>query len=144
MNKENGNSKNNSMKMSTDPIATDTINSWVSKMSLCMLLLASSILFYRYDTGISIPLIYRKTCSVVLIFLTCFISSLATFEFYKIINGILDNYNNTAPLLYSKSMLKITRNCYIFAAVIFICTCFFIAYLMLTYSKLGHLSKNLR
>jgi hypothetical protein len=143
MQKENGYSKNNCMKMRTDPIATDTINAWVSKMSLCMLLLASSLLFYRYDSGISIPLNYRKTCSVVLIFLTCFISSLATFEFYTIINDIIDNFNNTVPLLYSKSMLKITRSCYILAAVVFICTCFFISYLMITYSKLDNISKNL-
>ena len=112
-------------------------------MSLCMLLLAASILFYRVDSGIIIPLIYRKICSISLIFLTCFISILATVEFNTTITEVIDNYKNITHL-YSYSMVILAKNCYIFVAVIYILTCVFIAYLMITYGKLNTISKNLR
>ena len=61
-NLSNNNLSNKSNKIKMDPVATDIINSWVSKMSLCMLLLAASILFFRHDTNMGIPLNYRKIC----------------------------------------------------------------------------------
>jgi hypothetical protein len=104
-------------------------------MSLCMLLLASSILFYRTDTGMIIPIKYKKFCSLSLIFLTCAISSMATAEFYKSIGGVINKYKSLAPLLYTKRMLILSKWFYTIAAIIFILTCIFIGLLMIIFSK---------
>jgi hypothetical protein len=119
-----------------DPAVTETINSWVSKMSLCMLLVASSLLFYRTNIGTQpLSIFFTKMCSIVLILTVCFISYVSTVEFIYIMNWILDNYHEIKPLLYTKSMIIQAKNSYTFTAIVLIITNIVIALLMLLYAK---------
>jgi hypothetical protein len=117
-----------------DPLISDTISALVGKLSLCMLLLTSSVLFYSNSNNIVIPLIYRKICSLSLILLTCFISFSATYEFEILMEGFIKNYDSYGSLLYTRKMLLTARMVYLIFSTIFILTCIFIAFLMMYYN----------
>lgn len=120
--------------MVTTPLITDTISSLVSKLSLCMLLLSCSLLFYRNnDRRILIPLHYRKICSLSLILLTCLISFFGTLEFNTIMGNFIENYKDYDNMLYSYDMLVRSRTVYIIVSSIYILTALFIVFLMLYY-----------
>ena len=120
--------------MVTTPLITDTISALVSKLSLCMLLLSCSLLFYRNnDRRILIPLYYRKICSLSLILLTCLISFFGTLEFATIMGNFIENYKDYDNMLYSYDMLVRSRTVYIIVSSIYILTALFIVFLMLYY-----------
>ena len=120
--------------MVTTPLITDTISALVSKLSLCMLLLSCSLLFYRNnDRRILIPLDSRKICSLSLILRTCLISFFGTLEFATIMGNFIENYKDYDNMLYSYDMLVRSRTVYIIVSSIYILTALFIVFLMLYY-----------
>lgn len=118
-----------------DPIVSTVIDGWSSKMSLCMLLLASSILFYRNGSDIKIPSKIRQICSVSLIIITCIVSIRATVDFNFIMKFIIENYDEINPVLYPKQMVIRARYTYIISAILVVITNIFIAFAMIKYDK---------
>jgi hypothetical protein len=73
---------------------TDVVNSYIGKKSLCMLLLASSILFYTMAKTKNqrkiIPRLYTLIISLLLIIYAIFLGSFALAEFNFHINNLIN------------------------------------------------------
>jgi hypothetical protein len=116
----------------SDP--TETILALVSKLSLCMLLFASSIIFFHSEFKKSpLPKIYRRFLAVSLILAACIISTFATYEFITIINKIAVFCSKNNSCLYDVNMLTITKYVYYVVAIIFITVCLFAARSMILF-----------
>ena len=97
---------------------TPYIVSLIEKFSLCLLFLASSILFYhmaRKSTKSSIPIKYSLPTSICLIAIAISISIYATYEFYYIINKLKHHCinNPTNNCLYNIDILNRNINIFI-------------------------------
>lgn len=118
---------------------TPYIMSLVAKFSLCLLFLASSILFFhmaRKSSKSTIPKNYSIPTSILLIIMAISISSYATYEFYYIINKLKHNCSNnreSKKCLYNASILNRTFQFYLVICFVFIVINIFIAYLLYRY-----------
>ena len=120
----------------TDP--TPYIMTLVDKFSLCLLFLASSILFFhmaRKSSKSTIPKIYSIPTSIILIVMAISISSYATYEFYYIINKLKHNCSSLQKnnCLYSANILNRTFQFYLSICFAFIIINIFIAFLLYRY-----------
>ena len=116
---------------STDSL-TNVVDSYIGKKSLCMLLLASSILFYTMakTNKYIIPKLYTLTISILLIIYAVFLGGFSLYEFIFNINDMIElkNINNIAGLINIKYF-------YIGLGTFFIFLMTFIAYVMIKFDK---------
>ena len=117
---------------------TPYIMSLVDKFSLCLLFLASSILFFhmaRKSSKSSIPKIYSVPTAIILIVIAILISSYATYEFYYIINKLKHNcsHNRKLNCVYNADILNRSFQFYLSICFAFIIINIFIAYLLYKY-----------
>ena len=114
----------------SDPTAA--LTSLATKLSFCMLFLASSILFYQMARkGSTIPPKYAYSVSVALILLGSAASIFATYE-YSYTIGKMDEYciqkNNIC--LYDNNMLNNAKWFYYVLCISFIAVNLYITYLL--------------
>ena len=111
---------------------TKIVDSYIGKKSLCMLLLASSILFYTMakTNKYIIPKLYTLTISILLIIYAVFLGGFSLYEFIFNINDMIElkNINNIAGLINIKYF-------YIGLGTFFIFLMTFIAYVMIKFDK---------
>lgn len=114
---------------------TSTLSSLILKLSLCMLFLASSILFYQMARrGSTIPPKLAFPVAVFLILMGIVQSIYATYE-YSYTIGKMTKYcsNKKNNCLYDIDMLKTTNLFYLFLCFLFIMVNLYIAYLLKQY-----------
>ena len=116
-----------------DPTAA--LTSLSTKLGLCLLFLASSILFYHMARrGSTIPAKYAFPVALFLLLLGCAQSLYATYEYIYTIQKMdkfCKNKNNTC--LYDDVMLNHTKIFYLILCILFILVNFYIAYLIKKY-----------
>lgn len=114
---------------------TLSLTSLSTKLGLCLLFLASSILFYHMARrGSTIPPKYAFPVAIFLILLGCAQSIYATYEYIYTIEK-MDHYckNNNNKCLYDDIMLNQTKIFYVMLCLLFILVNFYIAYLLKKY-----------
>ena len=114
---------------------TSTLTSLITKLSFCMLFLASSILFYHMARrGSTIPANLAFPVAVFLILMGIVQSIYATYE-YSYTIGKMTKYcsNIKNNCLYDLDMLKTTNLFYLFLCFCFIIVNLYIAYLLKQY-----------
>ena len=105
---------------------TNIVNSYIGKKSLCMLLLASSLLFYNMATksGSNIPKFYTLTIAISLILYSVIIGMLALYEFNSEMNKVILKAQklNDINLAYSKFIKNTYQilGCFYFILLIYI------------------------
>lgn len=114
---------------------TEALTSLSTKLGLCLLFLASSILFYHMaKRGSTIPAKYAFPVAFFLLLLGCAQSLYATYEYIYTIQK-MDKFckkkNNTC--LYDDKMLNQTKIFYLILCILFILVNFYIAYLLKKY-----------
>jgi len=114
----------------SDPTAA--LTSLATKLSFCMLFLASSILFYHMArNGSTIPPKYAYPVSVALILLGSAASIFATYE-YSYTIGKMDEYciQKKNKCLYDDTMLNNAKLFYYTLCILFIAVNLYITYLL--------------
>jgi len=114
----------------------ELVNSYISKKSLCMLLLASSILFYNMakNNKDNIPSIYALIISILLILYSLVLGIYGGYDFLHQIN------NNIAKCLHGKCSSDINhlinvRNFYTYMGVIYSLILLLITYILIQFYK---------
>jgi hypothetical protein len=117
---------------------TDVVNSYIGKKSLCMLLLASSILFYTMAKSKNqrkiIPRLYTLIISLLLIFYAIILGSFALAEFYFHINDLI-NIANKLNLSNVLDHLLNVKYFYLIIGSLFTFIFVFIAFVLLRFDK---------
>lgn len=114
---------------------TEALTSLSTKLGLCLLFLASSILFYHMARrGSTIPPKYAFPVAFFLLMLGCAQSLYATYEYIYTIEK-MDKYckNKNNNCLYDDIMLNQTKIFYLILCILFILVNFYIAYLLKRY-----------
>jgi len=121
---------NNSL---ADP--TSILSSLVTKLSFCLLFLASSILFYHMARrGSTIPPNLAFPVAVFLILMGIVQSIFATYEFSYVTRKMIKYCSNTKiNCLYDIKMLEVTNIFYLILCFCFIFINLYIAYLLKQY-----------
>ena len=111
------------------------VNSYIGKKSLCMLLLASSILFYTMAKTNKhiIPKFYTLTISILLILYAVVLGSFSLYEFIFHINDISKSQYYTISM--NNANLINVKYFYIFIGSFFIFLFTFIAYVIIKFDK---------
>jgi len=117
---------------------TDIVNSYIAKKSLCMLLLASSILFYTMAKSKNqrkiIPRLYTLIISLLLIFYAIILGSFALAEFNFHINDLLvKSYKSNLPDTFSH--ISRVKYFYLILGSLFTFIFIFIAFVLVRFDK---------
>ena len=115
-----------------DPTAT--IDSLISKFTLCLITMAAAFLFYGISNkkSTTIPVTIAVRMAIILLSLSVAISVIATYEFYTIIPKY---QNSTSDYLYSKNSLIFVSIFYCTFCALFVMTNIYICYLLIKYHK---------
>jgi len=117
---------------------TDIVNSYIGKKSLCMLLLASSILFYTMAKTKNqrkiIPRLYTLIISLLLIIYAIFLGSFALAEFNFHINNLINKSFKLNLPDVSSHILKV-KYFYLILGSLFTFIFLFIAYVLVRFDK---------
>jgi len=123
------------MNINSSDSLTNVVDSYIGKKSLCMLLLASSILFYTMAKTNKriIPKFYTLTISILLILYAVFLGSFSLYEFIFHINDISKSqyYTNS---MNNRNLINV-KYFYIFIGSFFIFLFTFIAYVIIKFDK---------
>ena len=114
---------------------TGALTSLSTKLGLCLLFLASSILFYHMARrGSTIPPKYAFPVALFLLLLGCAQSLYATYEYIYTIQK-MDKFckKKKNMCLYDDEMLNQTKIFYLLLCILFILVNFYIAYLLKKY-----------
>ena len=114
---------------------TMSLTSLSTKLALCLLFLASSILFYHMARrGSTIPPKYAFPVAIFLLLLGCAQSIYATYEYIYTAEK-MDDYckKKKNKCLYDDVMLNHTEIFYLVLCILFILVNFYIAYLLKRY-----------
>jgi hypothetical protein len=122
------------MSINYNESLTNIVNAYVGKESLCMLLLASSILFYdmakkHYD---QIPRSYALAIAILLILYSAILGVHSGFEFSVSINDVISKckkYKCDANLIHFERV----KNFYIYMGVIYALILIFISYVLIRF-----------
>jgi hypothetical protein len=112
------------------------VDSYVNKKSLCMLLLASSILFYNMakSNKVIIPSEYALIISILLILYSASIGIYSGYEFtYKINDIITECQDNKCS--DNINHIKNVRNFYTYMGIMYSLLLLFIAYTLIRFDK---------
>jgi hypothetical protein len=117
---------------------TDIVNSYIGKKSLCMLLLASSILFYTMAKSktqrTNIPRLYTLIISILLIFYAIILGSFALAEFIFHINDLIDK-SYKLNLSSALSNILNVKYFYLILGSLFTFIFLFIAFVLIRFDK---------
>lgn len=113
---------------------SQTLNFLITKLSFCVILLGTAIIFFqaKFNQNV-IPLQLKKGLSVIIVLITCFYSILSLYEFVILMNKFENVYCLNNNCLYDNKFLNTIKNAYSISTGIFIIICFFIAFLMIKY-----------
>lgn len=93
---------------------TETILALSSKLSLCMLMIGTSLLFFNSSNqNHSLPFFYRRLFAIVLIVLPCVIAVTSTFDFVVVIDKYSVHCMKDNSCLYSKNTIVLAKCVYI-------------------------------
>jgi len=124
------------MDVNYDDSLTNIVNSYIGKESLCMLLLASSILFYDMAKkhNNNIPRIYTLTISILLIVYSAILGIHSGYEFLIQINDTISKcikHKCDVNLEYYTNI----KNFYISMGLIYAFILILITYVLIRYDK---------
>jgi len=122
------------MSTEYDLILSSIVNEFISKESLGMLLLASSILFYNMakERDEKIPVPYALAIAVILILYSVVIGIHSGMEFSYSINNIIQKCKYEKCNINIKHYEKV-RNFYVIMAVVYAFILIFITYVLIKY-----------
>jgi hypothetical protein len=122
------------MSTEYDLILSSIVNEFISKESLCMLLLASSILFYNMaeQRDKKIPVPYALSISVLLILYSVVIGIHSGREFSYSINNIIQKCKHEKCNINIKHFEKV-RNFYVNMAIVYAFILIFITYVLIRF-----------
>lgn len=113
---------------------TNTVNSYIGKKSLCMLLLASSLLFYTMAKNHQnkIPSFYTLTISILLIL---YAVSLGFFGLYEFAFHVQEIIKNSANSKFSKDLVHFQNIYYFYIAsgIVYLFLLIYIAYVLIRF-----------
>jgi hypothetical protein len=115
--------------------STSIVNSYIGKESLCMLLLASSILFYNMAKkhNDKIPKPYALSIAILLILYSAILGVHSGFEFSISMNNFISNCKKTKCKIDVEHFEKI-KNFYTYMGVIHASILIFISYVLVSFN----------
>ena len=112
---------------------TESIIALTNKLSLCMLMLGSSLLFFQAEfKKYPIALLHRKVLAMSLIVMSCIISTMAIYEYELVMDKYIVFCRKTNVCLYDINMIYISKYVYLTISLIFTVICFYLTYLMIS------------
>ena len=112
---------------------TESIIALTNKLSLCMLMLGSSLLFFQAEfKKYPIALLHRKVLALSLIVMSCVISAMAIYEYELVMDKYIVFCRKTNVCLYDINMIYISKYVYLTISLIFTVICFYLTYLMIS------------
>lgn len=113
---------------------TITIMALSSKLSLCMLMLGTSLLFFSSNSKtFPLPKIYKKWFAISLVLLPCLVAIASTYEFTRIMDKYSTDCVKQNACLYDIQMIRLTKVVYITCASVFSTICLTFAFVMIKY-----------
>jgi hypothetical protein len=112
---------------------TESIIALTNKLSLCMLMLGYSLLFFQAEfKKYPIALLHRKVLALSLIVMSCVISAMAIYEYELVMDKYIVFCRKTNVCLYDINMIYISKYVYLTISLIFTVICFYLTYLMIS------------
>lgn len=123
------------MSLNYDESLTDIVNAYIGKESLCMLLLASSILFYdmaKKRGAHQIPRPYALLIAILLILYSAILGVHSGIEFYIAMNDVISKCiknNCDANIIHFEKI----KNFYVYMGVVYALILIFITYVLIRF-----------